>query len=81
MVCWLSSTALTSTPSGSRAPTPAPRSALGSSSSLRLKSSSSRLLCTRVRSISARLPPPAVLGSWPSPLCSAPYFPYYVVVS
>ena len=60
MVCALSSTTLTSTPSGSGLPTSCSMVPLGSSSSLCLKDSSSRLLCTRsLRSSSARPLPPA----------------------
>src|SRR5829696_9758649 len=69
MVSAVSSTTLTSTPSGSRVPSSCSTTALGSSSSLRLKSSSSRLLWMILPSTSARLPPD-VSVIFPRPLPS-----------
>jgi hypothetical protein len=74
-VCALSCTTLTSTPSGSCVSSSCSTVALGSASSLWRKSSSSMLLCTRVRSISARVPPPAdawLMALSPSALASYP---------
>src|SRR5215212_4678130 len=76
MVSALSSNALTSMLSGSRVPSSCSIVPLGSSRSLCLKSSSSRLLLISLRSISARWPPPLasviIRSPFTCPKCPCP---------
>src|SRR5215212_1440826 len=64
MVSAVSSTATTRTSSGSRVPNSSSTAPFGSSRSLCLKDSSSMLLCTSLRSISA-LPDPSLMRFLP----------------